>query len=133
MRAGWPGRPGKQACVLGAQRRAEPVRGPEHSVQRVQVLWTVCGEMPGLRPIASAVGLFCQVRAPTTRAALCGAQSAPPRVRGWSNNLTSFQVMGGCTEPYPSGLRGDGSFTGQVPYVGDTLDGAVTYVKVRRG
>ncbi|MFE2206994.1 MULTISPECIES: hypothetical protein [Streptomyces] len=41
--------------------------------------------------------------------------------------------MGDSTESYSSGLRGNGSFTGQVPYVGDTLDDAVTYVKVRRG
>ncbi|MYV63048.1 hypothetical protein GTW37_31230 [Streptomyces sp. SID4931] len=37
--------------------------------------------------------------------------------------------MGRCTESYPSGLRGNGSFTVQVPYVGDTLDDAVTYVR----
>ncbi|MFJ5658481.1 hypothetical protein ACIQD5_34785 [Streptomyces microflavus] len=51
----------------------------------------------------------------------------------WSNNLTSFQVMGGCTHSYLSGPRGNGSFTGQVPYVGGTLNDAVTYVKVWRG
>ncbi|MEU0112769.1 hypothetical protein ABZ137_03345 [Streptomyces bobili] len=32
-----------------------------------------------------------------------------------------------------SGPRGNGSFTGQVPYVGATLNDAVTYVKVWRG
>ncbi|RPK81265.1 hypothetical protein [Streptomyces sp. ADI98-10] len=53
--------------------------------------------------------------------------------RWWSNNLTSFQVMGGCTKSYLSGPRGNGSFTGQVPYVGDALNDAVTYVKVWRG
>ncbi|MER6190448.1 hypothetical protein [Streptomyces cyaneofuscatus] len=53
--------------------------------------------------------------------------------RWWSNNLTSFQVMGGCTKSYLSGPRGNGSFTGQVPYVGGTLNDAVTYVKVWRG
>ncbi|MFB7300222.1 hypothetical protein ACFWOS_19465 [Streptomyces rubiginosohelvolus] len=41
--------------------------------------------------------------------------------------------MGGRTKSYFSGPRGNGSFTGQVPYVGATLDDAVTYVKVRRG
>jgi hypothetical protein len=51
----------------------------------------------------------------------------------WSNHLTSLQVMGGCTKSYLSGPRGNGSFTGQVPYVGDTLNDAVTYVKVWRG
>ncbi|XMN11212.1 hypothetical protein ACK8N7_36960 [Streptomyces griseobrunneus] len=51
----------------------------------------------------------------------------------WSNNLTSLQVMGGCSKTYLSGPRGNGSFTGQVPYVGNTLNDAVTYVKVWRG
>ncbi|MFJ4879022.1 hypothetical protein ACIP93_28005 [Streptomyces sp. NPDC088745] len=51
----------------------------------------------------------------------------------WSNNLTSFQVMGGCTKSYLSGPRGNGSFSGQVPHVGDNLNDAVTYVKVWRG
>jgi len=32
-----------------------------------------------------------------------------------------------------SGPRGNGSFTGQVPYVGLALDDAVTYMKVWRG
>ncbi|MET8883982.1 hypothetical protein [Streptomyces rubiginosohelvolus] len=41
--------------------------------------------------------------------------------------------MDDCTESYSSGLRGDGSFTGQVPYVDDTPDDAVTYMKVRQG
>ncbi|MFE5960948.1 hypothetical protein ACF1BA_24980 [Streptomyces rubiginosohelvolus] len=40
---------------------------------------------------------------------------------------------GGRTKSYFSGPRGNGSFTGQDPYVGATLDDAVTYVKVRRG
>ncbi|MBK3559976.1 hypothetical protein JHN55_26310 [Streptomyces sp. MBT56] len=35
---------------------------------------------------------------------------------------------GGRTTSYPGGPRGNGSFTGQVPYVGATLDDAVTYV-----
>ncbi|MFD8604268.1 MULTISPECIES: hypothetical protein [Streptomyces] len=42
-------------------------------------------------------------------------------------------MTGGRTKSYPSGLRGNGSFIGQVPYVGDPLDDAVTYVKVWRG
>ncbi|MFD3975316.1 hypothetical protein [Streptomyces cyaneofuscatus] len=41
--------------------------------------------------------------------------------------------MGGRTQAYLSGPRGSGSFTWQVPYAGGALDGAVTYVKVRRG
>jgi hypothetical protein len=51
----------------------------------------------------------------------------------WSNNLTSFQVMGGCTKSFMSGPRGNDSFTGDVRYVGDTLNDAVTHVKVWRG
>ncbi|GGY62416.1 hypothetical protein GCM10010363_49910 [Streptomyces omiyaensis] len=51
----------------------------------------------------------------------------------WSNNLSSFQVMGGCNTSYLSGPRGNGSFTGQVSYVGAALNDAVTYVKVWRG
>lgn len=52
--AGRPGRPGKQACVLGARYRAEPVRGPELPVQRVQVL--VDGARRNARPASDHLG-----------------------------------------------------------------------------
>ncbi|NEA64246.1 hypothetical protein [Streptomyces sp. SID12488] len=51
----------------------------------------------------------------------------------WSNNLSSFQVLSGCNKSYLSGPRGNGSFTGNVSYVGNTLNDAVTYIKVWNG
>ncbi|MCX4582919.1 hypothetical protein [Streptomyces sp. NBC_01481] len=51
----------------------------------------------------------------------------------WSSRLSSFLVEGGCNKSYLSGPRGNGSFDSDVPYVGDTLNDAVTYIKVWRG
>ncbi|MEU1041385.1 hypothetical protein [Streptomyces sp. NPDC005907] len=51
----------------------------------------------------------------------------------WSANLSSFLIDGGCNKSFLRGPRGNGSFTGDVPYVGDTLNDAVTYVKIWRG
>ncbi|MGW0390471.1 hypothetical protein ACWDYJ_06135 [Streptomyces sp. NPDC003042] len=51
----------------------------------------------------------------------------------WSSRLSSYLVDGGCTKSYASGPRGNGSFTGDVPYVGNTLNDAVTYIKIWRG
>ncbi|MFE7777044.1 hypothetical protein ACFU5O_24760 [Streptomyces sp. NPDC057445] len=51
----------------------------------------------------------------------------------WSSRLSSFLVHGGCNKSYLSGPRGNGSFTGSVPYVGGTLNDAVTYIKIWRG
>ncbi|MCQ0021810.1 hypothetical protein M4914_01700 [Streptomyces somaliensis DSM 40738] len=51
----------------------------------------------------------------------------------WQQRLSSFQVHGGCNRSYASGPRGNGSFYGQVPYVGNTLNDAVSYIKVWNG
>ncbi|MEU1183149.1 hypothetical protein ABZ464_37025 [Streptomyces sp. NPDC005820] len=51
----------------------------------------------------------------------------------WSTHLSSLLVDGGCTKAFLSGPRGNGTFGRSVPYVGDTLNDAVTYIKIWRG
>jgi hypothetical protein len=51
----------------------------------------------------------------------------------WSTHLSSLLVDGGCTKAFLSGPRGNGTFGRSVSYVGDTLNDAVTYVKIWRG
>jgi len=51
----------------------------------------------------------------------------------WSTHLSSLLVDGGCTKAFLSGPRGNGTFGRSISYVGDTLNDAVTYVKIWRG
>ncbi|WP_133914345.1 hypothetical protein [Streptomyces sp. NBC_00582] len=51
----------------------------------------------------------------------------------WSTHLSSLLVDGGCTKAFLSGPRGNGTFGRSIPYVGDTLNDAVTYIKIWRG
>ncbi|MFE1441085.1 hypothetical protein [Streptomyces sp. NPDC058739] len=51
----------------------------------------------------------------------------------WSTHLSSFLLDGGCTKAFLSGPRGNGTFGRSASYVGDTLNDAVTYVKIWRG
>ncbi|MGW1955541.1 hypothetical protein ACWCPI_22795 [Streptomyces sp. NPDC001920] len=52
----------------------------------------------------------------------------------WSTHLSSFLLDGGCTRSFLSGPRGNGSFSSRsVSYVGDTLNDAVSHIKIWRG
>ncbi|MFE9019277.1 hypothetical protein ACFYNL_11995 [Streptomyces sp. NPDC007808] len=52
----------------------------------------------------------------------------------WSTHLSSFLLDGGCNRSFLSGPRGNGSFSSRsVSYVGDTLNDAVSYIKIWRG
>lgn len=51
----------------------------------------------------------------------------------WSTHLSSLLVDGGCTKAFLRGPRGNGTFGRSISYVGDTLNDAVTYVKIWRG
>ncbi|MET9373834.1 hypothetical protein ABZX98_06740 [Streptomyces sp. NPDC002992] len=51
----------------------------------------------------------------------------------WSSRLSSYLVSGGCNKSYASGPRGNGTFDGDVPYVGAALNDAVTSIKIWRG
>jgi hypothetical protein len=51
----------------------------------------------------------------------------------WSTRLSSYLVHSGCNKSFARGDRGNASFTGDVPWVGSTLNDDVDYIKIWRG
>jgi hypothetical protein len=51
----------------------------------------------------------------------------------WSTRLSSYLVHSGCNKSFARGDRGNAGFTGDVPWVGSTLNDDVDYIKIWRG
>ncbi|MFF2523430.1 hypothetical protein [Streptomyces liangshanensis] len=51
----------------------------------------------------------------------------------WSSRLSSYLVHSGCNKSFARGDRGNASFTGDVPWVGSTLNDDIDYIKIWRG